>query len=218
MSDTPDNASPEDPPGAPAPPAETDLPPFVIEGARSSRSKCKACRRKIDKGALRIGILIDGPYGVGYLWHHLNCAARRRFDDVEEAYRLEAWNEAKEPPASVPSLDKLQELREKSEVKKQARKEIPYAEPDPSGRAKCKHCGEVIPKDTLRVVLGRDVEFGNQIRTAPVNVHPRCVAAEIRSPECNTEADGFAGELRSHSEGLDEARMIALLAEIGDLS
>ena len=36
-------------------PIEEQLPPYVIEGARSSRSKCKTCRRSIDKGALRIG-------------------------------------------------------------------------------------------------------------------------------------------------------------------
>ena len=37
-----------------APPEEESLPPYVIEGARSSRSKCKTCRRKIDKDVLRL--------------------------------------------------------------------------------------------------------------------------------------------------------------------
>jgi hypothetical protein len=190
----------------------------VIEGARSNRSKCKACRRKIDKGALRIGILIDGPYGVGYLWHHLNCAARRRFDDVEEAYRVEAWKEAKEPPQKVPALDKLAALREKSEEKKKPRKDIPYTELDPSGRAKCKHCAEPITKGSLRVTLGRDVEFGNQVRTETVNVHPKCVAAEMQNPECSTEVDGFAQQLRRNSVGIDDAQIDVVLAEIGELA
>ena len=74
---------------------EKPLPAYVIEGARSSRSRCKTCRRKIDKGGLRIGMLIEGPYGTGYLWHHLRCAARRRFEQVQEAYEAEAWKEAK---------------------------------------------------------------------------------------------------------------------------
>ena len=34
---------------------------YVIEGARSGRSRCKTCRRTIAKDALRIGVLIDGP-------------------------------------------------------------------------------------------------------------------------------------------------------------
>ena len=82
--------------------AQQDLPLYVIEGARSGRSRCKSCRRAISKGALRLGVLIEGPYGKGYLWHHLSCAARHRFDSVEEAYGLEAWKEAKEPPEPVP--------------------------------------------------------------------------------------------------------------------
>ncbi len=82
---------------------EPELPTHVIEPARSSRSKCKACRRAIDKGVLRIGILISGPFGDGYLGHHLACAARRRLEDVEEADRaallLSAASQA--PPQST---------------------------------------------------------------------------------------------------------------------
>ncbi len=63
-----------------------DQPPHKIEKARSGRSKCKTCRRAIQKDKLRLGILIQGPFGPGYLWHHLACAARKRIEDVEEAY------------------------------------------------------------------------------------------------------------------------------------
>ena len=52
---------------------EEELAPYLIEAARSSRSKCRTCKRKIDKDLLRIGILLEGPYGTGYLWHHLTC-------------------------------------------------------------------------------------------------------------------------------------------------
>ena len=70
-------------------------------------------------------------------------------------------------------------------------------------------------KGSLRVILGRDVEFGNQLRTAPVHVHPKCVAGELDNPECNTESDGLAERLRAHSAGLEDAQIAALLAEIG---
>ena len=108
--------TPPPPPPAPAESAqpgtagEPELPPYVIEGARSSRSKCKSCRKKIEKGILRLGILIEGPYGIGYLWHHLTCAAKRRLDDVEEAYDREAWKEAKELPEDIPDIASLREL------------------------------------------------------------------------------------------------------------
>ena len=197
--------------------AEQELPPYVIEGARSSRSRCKACRRKIDKGTLRIGFLIEGPFGTGYLWHHLKCAARRHFERVQEAYADEAWKAAKEPPGKVPDLAELEQLKQASDEKKKQRKEIPYAEPDPSGRAKCKHCGEAIEKGSLRVVVGRGVYFGQQVRLAPTTVHPRCVAVEMAGEECLTEAEGFAQALRANSAGLAPDVVDAVLAEIGEL-
>ena len=132
----------EDTSPAPAPESEQEpeLPPYSIEPARSSRSKCRTCRRKIEKGELRIGVLLEGPYGTGYLWHHLKCAARRRFEDVAAAYDAKAWAEG----VAVPELDSLEKLKEEAEKKKADKQELPHAERDPSGRAKCKCCDEKI--------------------------------------------------------------------------
>ncbi len=192
---------------------EPELPQYNIEQARSSRSRCRTCKRKIEKDVIRIGILLEGPYGTGYLWHHLNCAAKRRADDVEAAYEAQAWTEGLE----VPSLESLRALREKAEQAKAERKEAPYVERAPSGRAKCKHCEELIEKDSLRVALLREVTFGQQVRGTPINVHPRCVAAEIRAEDCVTEIDGFDEALRANSRGMDDAAIQAALTEIGDL-
>ncbi len=197
--------------------SEEKLPPYVIEGARSSRSRCKTCRRKIDKGNLRIGVLIEGPYGTGYLWHHLKCAARRRFEQVEEAYRLEAWNEAKQPPENVPVLEELRKHVEQLSERRKQRRELPYAEPDPSGRAKCKRCEEPIERGSLRIVLGRAVEFGGQARVGPINLHPRCVAAEMRAEDCETRPEGFAEALRANSPEVPANELDAALAEVGEL-
>lgn len=191
------------------------LPPYVIEGARSSRSRCKTCRRKINKGSTRIGMLIEGPFGSGYLWHHLNCAARRQFERVEEAYRLQAWNEAKEPPDTLPDLAELGQLRSEAEERRSTRKELPYVEPAPTGRARCKRCAEPIEQGSWRVTLGRLVEFGNQVRTTPIHVHPRCVAAEIDSADCATEREGFGQALRANSGEVSAEQIGTVLAEIG---
>ncbi|HXV77014.1 MAG TPA: hypothetical protein VD788_11925 [Candidatus Polarisedimenticolaceae bacterium] len=196
------------------PPAEPQLAPYVIEGARSSRSRCKSCRRKIDKGTLRIGVLIEGPYGTGYLWNHLSCLARTRLDQVEEAYAQQAWNEAKELPVKLPSLDELRKLAEEGARRREQRKTLPYAEIDPSGRAKCKGCGGPLERGAVRFVLGRAVEFGNQVRTAPVLLHPRCVAAELAQDDRGTDADGFHRAVRDHSEDLVGELLDAALAEI----
>ena len=190
--------------------------PYIIEGARSSRARCKSCRKKIDKGILRLGVLVHGPYGPGYMWHHLRCAAARMFDKVEEAYQLEAWKEAAEEP-EVPTLDSLRQLREKAAERKANRKRPPYAERAPSGRSSCKHCGETIEKGAWRVVLGREVQFGNQIRTAPINVLPGHVSEVLAEPDCATKAEDLFELLESNS-GLEAAELAELLEEIGPLA
>ncbi|MFT5052021.1 MAG: hypothetical protein ACI8QZ_003452 [Chlamydiales bacterium] len=200
----------------PGPEIEEQLPPYVIEGARSGRSGCKTCRRKIEKESLRLGILIEGPFGTGYMWHHLKCSARRHFEKLEEAYELEAWKEAKVEPKDLPALEELKKLHEVAEVKKKEKRTLPYAELAPSGRSKCKQCSEVIEKDAARIVLGREVEFGRQVRTTPINLHPRCVPMEMQAPDCAHEPDGFLDELRANSPDL-ASRMEDLATEIGAL-
>jgi hypothetical protein len=180
---------------AQTPEPEPELPPYLIETARSSRSKCRTCKRKINKDTLRLGILLEGPFGTGYLWHHLQCAARRRIEDVEAAYAQEAFA----PGVSVPPLPELQALKEKAEKARAERKELPYVERAPSGRSKCKSCGKPIDQDALRVVLAREASFGNQVRATPINVHPECVHAELESEDCMTEVEGFETELRQNS-------------------
>ena len=195
------------PEGAPEP----ELAPYLLEAARSGRSKCRTCKRKIEKEKLRLGILLEGPFGTGYLWHHLTCAARRRIEDVEAAYAQKAFEDG----LAVPPLSELQALKEKAEKARAARKEPPYVERAPSGRSKCKHCDEVISKDALRIVLAREITFGNQARSTPINVHPECVQAELGSEDCLTEIDGFEALVRQNSE-LEASAVDEALAAISD--
>ena len=189
---------------------EPELPPYAIEPARSSRSKCRTCKRKIEKDDLRIGVLLEGPYGTGYLWHHLKCAAKRRFEDVTAAYEQKAWSAGVE----VPPLAELEELMEAAAKKKADKKELPYAERDPSGRAKCKCCDEKIEKGSWRVVMGRNVEFYGQVRMGPVNVHARCVLRELDAEDTAHEEDeDFGALLRQHSTALSSEELGEVLAE-----
>lgn len=198
--------------GVSQPAPEPELAPYLLESARSSRSKCRTCRRKIAKGTLRLGILLEGPFGTGYLWHHLACAARRRIEDVEAAYAQTAFEDG----LAVPPLSELQALEEQAAKAHADRKEPPYAERAPSGRSKCKHCGETVAKDALRIVLAREISFGSQVRMTPINVHPGCVQAELRSEDCLTEVDGFEEQIRKNSD-LETSVVDAALVAIGDL-
>jgi hypothetical protein len=187
-------------------------PPYLIEGARSGRSKCKTCRRTIAKGAVRIGVLIDGPFGTGYLWHHLNCLARTRLGEVERAYELEAWQHAKEKVKGLPRLDTLRGLKAKAEKQRQQRRSIPHLEVAPTGRSRCKHCGEIIAEGSARVVLGREVSFGQQVRTTPVKVHPGCVAAELERDDAAVQRDGIEAAIAANSTGVDPQVIDAAIA------
>lgn len=194
-------------------PSAEELAPYRIEPARSGRSKCKACRRAIAKDTLRFGFLIEGPFGTGYLWHHMNCAARRFPERVEAAYEERAWDEGVE----VPPIEKLRLMAESAEKRRAERKTAPYVERSPSGRAACKTCGEAIAKDTFRVVMLRRVEFGGQVRHGTVNVHPGCVWAEIDREDSAVEPDALAEALRKNSEGVEPADLDGVLGTIGEI-
>ncbi|HEY3446034.1 MAG TPA: hypothetical protein VGK67_06685 [Myxococcales bacterium] len=208
---------PDAPAPAPAEGEEKKLPPYVIEAAKSARSKCKTCRRAIDKGLLRIGILMEGGfYGPGFMWHHLTCAAKRHLDKVEEAYEQEAWKNAQQVPEKIPPLEELREVREKAEEKKAERKVFPYVEIDPSGRAKCKVCNQPIEKGVLRVVLAKEVTFGSQTRASPFAVHPKCTVGAFDNPEVVTEPDDLRQQLMVHS-GMEAAKIDEVMAAIGPI-
>ena len=198
---------------APTTDEEPELDPHMIEAARSSRSRCRTCRRKIDKGTLRLGVLLEGPYGTGYLWHHLTCAAKRKPDDVEAAYAEQAWAEGVE----VPPLEELRKLKEKAEEAKANRKLAPYLERAPSGRSKCKHCDELIEKGAYRFGLLREIAFGRQTRATIINVHPHCVAAEILAEDCVTEVEGLEDQVRANSRDMTEDDFVAGLGMVGEL-
>ncbi|MDH3592496.1 MAG: hypothetical protein OER88_11485, partial [Planctomycetota bacterium] len=164
----------------------------------------------IPKDSLRLGVLIEGPFGTGYLWHHLNCMAKRDFAKVESAYEEKAWDEG----VKVPPLDSLRGLADKAEQKKKERKEAPYAELAPSGRAKCKHCGETIEKASVRFGVPRRVEFYGQTRHAVVNIHPRCVEGELDHEDSAIEPAEFKQKIRENTQGVDPAVLDAALAEV----
>jgi hypothetical protein len=194
------------------PPVEEPLPPYKIEYARSNRSKCKVCKKAIDKGAVRIGIKIEGPFGEGFLWNHLTCAAKRDFEQVEEAYAGDYTVEG----VDRPPLEELRALAEKAEEKRKEKISAPYVERAPSGRSKCHFCGEFIEHNAFRVVVLRSVEFYGQMRSGPIKVHPVCVAATLAQTDSATETDGFADAVRRNSP-LPKTDVEAALLEIGEL-
>jgi poly [ADP-ribose] polymerase 1 len=189
-----------------------DLAPSKLEPARSNRSKCKTCKRAIDKDVVRIGILIEGPFGTGYLWHHLTCAAKRQFDAVEAAYAEHPKNAGFE----LPPLEELKKLQEEADKKRAEKQEPPYVERAATGRSKCAHCGEPIDEGAFRVCVLRSVEFYGQVRNGPIKVHAKCVKDALAAENSATEVEGFAEALRTNSR-IEAADVATALKEIGSV-
>lgn len=59
--------------------------PYQVEPAKSNRSACKACKTKIDKGALRFGSLVPGFASDGsYHWRCITCITTKQAQNVVE--------------------------------------------------------------------------------------------------------------------------------------
>mgnify|MGYP001814089205 CR=1 FL=1 len=129
----------------------------IIEPAKSSRSSCRGCKEKIEKGELRYGNYDE--MWDSHKWYHLKCGA---------AFNLTGFKQAAADYGEIENLEQL--LEEAKEASRGTG--FPRAEPAPSARAACMHCDEKIaPKGTLRVVVEREVEgFGKK----PGYLHPKC--------------------------------------------
>ena len=142
----------------------------IIEAAKSGRAGCRKCRKKIEKGELRLGVEIEGDYGASYQWYHLECGAEARARELESA--LGSYD------AEVPDRAKLDELIAKNRDKKPrgAKKDFPYAEPAPSGRSGCLQCEQKIPKGELRVAVEQEIDTGSFTTVGARYLHARCAA------------------------------------------
>jgi hypothetical protein len=129
-----------------------------IEPASTGRSKCRACKKAIEKGTLRFAESAPNPMTEGETKHYFHpwCAAERR------AERMKAFLEQHAEP-----LDEREALLEAATlgVEHPRVQRLGQVERASSGRATCRHCREVIAKNALRVALqpmeeGRPASWG----------------------------------------------------------
>lgn len=120
--------------------------PSAIERASSGRAKCRVCGRAIAKGELRFGDALPNAYGEGesMFWFHLGCAACARPESFLPV--LEAYSEELADRAALSELAR-------AGVERPRLSRILRAERASSGRAKCRHCREVIAQGNYRLAL-----------------------------------------------------------------
>ena len=142
----------------------------IIEPAKSGRAKCRSCKKAIEKGSLRLGEEILDPFGSGgttHVWHHVECAAEKKPDELKAAMA----DYADEIPERAALEKKIADSQ-----KKLPPGTFPYAENAPTGRSKCMACEESIAKDTLRVAIEREVDTGTFKTKGAGYLHPMCAA------------------------------------------
>jgi len=121
----------------------------TIEPAASGRAKCRGCGRSIAKDALRFGERLPNPFAEGRdmtHWFHLRCAAMKRPEVLLETINDERYGEHAD---TDPRLRPLAE----SGIAHRRLPRVDGAERSPTGRARCRHCREMIGQDTWRIGL-----------------------------------------------------------------
>ncbi|HEU4616601.1 MAG TPA: hypothetical protein VFV10_01095 [Gammaproteobacteria bacterium] len=174
--------------------------PHVIEFAASGRAKCRGCDKKIAKGELRFGERLPNAFGEGEatLWFHLRCAAYKRPETFLEA--LAAGDEAA-AVAAVPDKDELRACAELGAAHRRLPR-VARADRAPTGRARCRHCRELIEKGQWRIGL----EFFEEYRFEPSGfVHARCAHEYLGTTQ-------IADRLRHFNPDLPDEELDALVA------
>ncbi len=165
----------------------------VIEPASSGRAKCRACEQKIAKGELRLGERLPNPYADGEmtLWYHPRCGALKRPEPFLQALE-----------SSEAVLENAADLEQEAKLGVEHRRlpRVNGAQRAPTGRARCRSCKELIPKDTWRIPL----VFFESGRFEPSGfVHAGCASEYFGTVDVLARAQHF-------NPGLNENDLSAL--------
>lgn len=181
--------------------------PHIIEEAKSGRASCRTCRKPIAKGELRFGEEVENQFSDGgemtYRWHHMNCAAGSRSDELRSALTDFGG-------ISAEQRAELEKLMAEADAKKPP--PYPHADKAPTGRAKCVGCGESIAKGEIRVAIEREIERGMTTTKGAGYLHPKCAAAYVE--ENGSSHDELTESLRQNTRALSEDELGKLFAEV----
>ena len=118
----------------------------VFEPALSGRSKCRSCRRTIQRGEMRFGERVPNPFAEGEttVWFHPLCAAYKRPEPL-----LQALAEAS---GGLPD----RQILKRAAASSLAQRRIPRidgVDKATSAKAKCRSCRRPIVRGEWRVRL-----------------------------------------------------------------
>lgn len=151
--------------------------PHVFEIASSGRAKCRACGQAIARDTLRFGERQPNAFGEGEmtLWFHPRCAAYTRPEPFLEALAATGSVERN----GIEDAAGLQAAAEFGIAHRRVPR-VHGADRAPTGRARCRHCKELIEKGSWRVALF----FFEEYRFQPSGyVHAQCVREYLETTE-----------------------------------
>lgn len=175
--------------------------PHTIEPAASGRAACRGCGRKIAKDEIRFGERLPNPFADGEMthWFHLRCAAYKRPEPLLET--LASFE--------IEEREALLAVAEEG-VKHRRLPRVNGIERAPSGRARCRHCKEMIEKDAWRIAL---VYYEDGRFNPSGYIHVSCAAEYLGTTAIADRALHFAGELGE--EEVAEVRRLLGGGEVG---
>lgn len=161
-----------------------------FEVAPSGRSKCRGCGLAIAKGEVRFGERLPNPFGDGDMvhWHHPKCACLRRPEPF-----LQACGGATVTQLEVGQHD-INKLKLLAEQQQQHRRlcRLGTAQQASSGRARCRHCKELIAKDHWRLPL---IFFEEGTYASAGFIHVQCASDYCEGADVWPVIEHFAGLL-----------------------
>lgn len=157
--------------------------PHVLEIASSGRAKCRGCGLPIAKDELRFGERQPNAFGDGEmtLWFHPRCAAYLRPEPFLEAL-----------PTAPQSPEGDLESAAQFGIDHRRVPRIHGAERAATGRARCRHCKELIDKGEWRIAL----VFFEEYRFNPGGfLHAGCSSAYFETVEILPRLQHFSPDL-----------------------
>ena len=188
--------------------------PSVIERASTGRAKCRACGQAIARGDERFGEALPNAYGEGdsLFWFHLQCAAHARPEALLPVLAQSALSARERQPL---------EALAQAGVAQGRLCRILRAERASSGRARCRHCRELIDQGVWRLSL----QIFEEGRFSPIGtIHATCAVgyfgsepalARLTLPNNQLHPDELSEIQRLMREGAAQSLQIKGLAKAG---
>ena len=170
-----------------------------FEIAPSGRSKCRGCGAAIAKGDVRFGERLPNPFGDGDMvhWHHPRCASLRRPESFLQAAGTDS-------AALVLTIESLKGVAQQQLAHRRLQR-LGAAERAPSGRARCRHCKDLIANDNWRLPL---IFFEEGTYTSAGFIHAECADDYCEGADVWPVISHFAADL-------EEAQRAELASAMG---